>query len=557
MAILRVIDGCELGQVHELKLPKTVLGRSPECHIVLKHDAVSRKHAIIELVDNEWFIEDCRSHNKTHLNGEALLNGPRGRKRLCDDDRIEIGDLTFAFQENACFEGSVVLERNDAAAESYITSSISVASETSCITVDDDPAYKLRAGLKIIQNLANTIEVRDVLSKVLDGLFQVFGQAERGFVLLRESTSDEFVIQVAKSRDNRPEQVRFSQTIINKIVTDKTATLSQHPSREFQHSESLANFELRSTMCAPLLDHDREAMGVIELDVVDPRKRFTDEDLHVLVAVAQHAAILIENARLHEITLRERDTAHELKRMRRDLELARDIQKMLLPSSPPTVPGYEFFDKYQPAEQVGGDYYDYIYLPNDRVVVVVADVVGEGIPAALLMARFAGETRNCLTRESTTAMAIQRLNEGLTRAVQGQKFITLVVAEVRLRDHHVTIVNAGHWPHLLRHCSGEIQQIAASSACFPLGIQENSTYTPCTIKLEPGDRLMMFTDGIIDIANEERERYGIDRLSRRLGTANGSVEELGRSIFDDVKDFADKQAQADDMCLVCIGRKEA
>ena len=148
--------------------------------------------------------------------------------------------------------------------------------------------------------------------------------------------------------------------------------------------------------------------GVIQIERLT-NAPFTDHDLEVLATVAP-AAVSIDNAKMHEQVMAQRA-------MQRDLELARRMQRALMPSKPPHVPGYFFFDYYQAARQVGGDYYDYVHLPGGRYAVIVGDVAGKGVPAALLMARLSADVRFSLASETDPAKAIQRINEGFAPTI--------------------------------------------------------------------------------------------------------------------------------------------
>ena len=154
------------------------------------------------------------------------------------------------------------------------------------------------------------------------------------------------------------------------------------------NSASIADLRIRSVMCVPLLTPDNKALGIIQLDTSD-RRQFNEDDLDVLAAVASQAAISIQNASALELLL-----ARE--RLDRDLKLAEQVQKRFLPQGVPTVAGYEFFAYYQATYEVGGDYYDFVPLPGDRMAVAIGDVAGKGVAAALMMAKFSGDTRYCI-----------------------------------------------------------------------------------------------------------------------------------------------------------------
>ena len=193
----------------------------------------------------------------------------------------------------------------------------------------------------------------------------------------------------------------------------------------------------------PLINRDGNSLGVIQIDTLDPRNRFRQDDLDVLVSVACQAAFAVENAQLHEAAMRDQA-------MRRELAVAHEVQRGFLPSAAPRIPEYDFFEFYEPANQLGGDYYDYVELPGGRLAVVVADVSGKGISASLLMAKLSAETRYCLASEPSPAAAVGRLNRAFCDSGWEDRFVTMVLAVLDPRRHEVTVVNAGHLPPLLR-----------------------------------------------------------------------------------------------------------
>ncbi len=243
--------------------------------------------------------------------------------------------------------------------------------------------------------------------------------------------------------------------------------------------------------------------------------------------------------------------------LQRDLELARRMQRTLLPSGPPQVPGYFFFDYYQAARQVGGDYYDYVQLPGGRCAVIVGDVAGKGVPAALLMARLSADVRFSLASEADPAKAVQQINEGFARHDWQDRFVTMLAAVLNPGTSELTIVNAGHMAPLLRRHDGSVMEIGEEAAGLPLGVAEGYDYESFTHKVEPGDVLTIFTDGFSEAMNNDRELYGIDRLKQQLGAPAISMVDFGQHILDDVHKFVDGFDQSDDMCLVCFGKVEA
>jgi serine phosphatase RsbU (regulator of sigma subunit) len=315
----------------------------------------------------------------------------------------------------------------------------------------------------------------------------------------------------------------------------------------FEMSQSIADFRIRSMMCAPLVNGDGRSIGVLQLDTSDHRGRFQQDDLDVLAGVASQAAIAIDNAQLHEAAIRQ----HQIER---DLKLAHKVQQGLLPSAPPKVEGYHFFDFYEPANQIGGDFYDYIALPDGRLAVVLADVSGKGISAALVMAKLSADVRYALASQPSVASAVRHINSSFIKSGWEDRFVTFVLTVLNPAEHQVTLVNAGHMPPFLRFGEGRVEPVADDISGIPLGVDESYEYEAKTVPLGRNEFLAAFTDGFSEALNAKNELYGLERLRKRIGNPVKDVAELGHVILNDVKSFVGGHPQSDDMCLVCFGR---
>ncbi len=558
MPILQVIHGPDPGRKLQFDGERTVLGRHPECDVVLDAAAVSRQHARIVRENGQYFLEDLGSRNGTLLNGAPI----KGRRLLHDGDQLVICDLSFQFYGSPPSDmlagpplsgDSVQLfvDEQDKG-NSTIMSKVDVSSSRSSMTLDIRPEAKLKAMFEIAHNLSRTLSLDEVLPKLLDSLFTIFMQADRGFVVLASSPNGPLIPKAFKLR--RPDDdtaVRISRTIVRQAIEGKEAVLSADAASDarFNMSESITDFHIRSLMCAPLLDAEGQPLGVIQIDTLDQRSRFTEEDLEILASIASQAAIAVDNAQLHEKALQQQA-------LQRDIQLARQVQMGLLPARPPELPGYHFFHYYEPAREVGGDYFDYIPLPGGGVAVVVADVSGKGVSAALLMAKLSGEVRYSLASERDPDQAVRRINATFSRDEWADRFITFIAVIVHPKSHEVTIVNAGHMAPLLRKSSGEVSPVADDQAGVPLGVQADYPYVASHLKLRPGESLTIYTDGFSEAMNADNELYGTDNLVRQVEAKAVDIDELGQHIVDDVRHFAGGHPQSDDMCLVCFGRME-
>ena len=543
----------------ELAADTSVLGRHSDCDVVLDVGAVSRHHAQITRVGADYFVEDLNSRNGTFLNGEQV----RGRLKLTDNDELRICGLSYRFYHGTpptdppqSLDGSSSLAMfvddhtpDTQTGNSTIMSALEVEASQSGIRLSVNSETKLKAMIEISRNLT-TLSVDEVLPKLLDSLFKIFIQADRGFVALKADGDGPLVPKAIKHRRGGDEDmIRISRTIVEQVMTQKEAILSADAASDsrFNMSQSIADFRIRSMMCAPLVDTEGHVLGVIQIDTNDQGGRFQTEDLEVLASVASQAAMLVESAQLHETTLRQN-------RIERDLALAQRVQQGLLPNTRPKLDGYHFFDYYEPANEVGGDFYDYVPLPGGRLAVLLADVSGKGISAALLMAKLSGETRFLLASQDAPQDAITQINRTMDNDSWEDRFVTFVVTVVDPAANRVTIVNGGHMPPLLRKADGSVVPISDEQAGPPLGVDFDYEYEACDITLDPGEQLVLFTDGFSEAMNEGLDLYGLERLEVAAGASLAEPQGLGSYILDDVRRFVSGHRQSDDMCMVCFGR---
>ncbi len=553
MAFLELIHGEQTGQRFELHGSRSVIGRSSECDVPLDVAAVSRRHAVVIEEGGRFFVEDLGSRNGTYHNEQQLFD----RTPLRDGDSITICDQTFRFHGNRVEEPSLPSDLadlvDDEDGHTNVMATLDVSGGSTSLGLSARPEVKLAALIEISNSLAQTLSVEEILPKLLDSLFKVFVQADRGFVVMRPKPDAPLVPVAAKTRRAADEEkVRISRTIAEEAMRSRKAILSADATSDerFNMAQSITDFSIRSMICAPMIGTGADPCGVIQIDTLNQRSRFTDEDLEVLAGVASQAAVAIDNAKMHQQVLAQQA-------LERDLDLARRMQRALLPSEPPQVPGYWFFDYYQPARQVGGDYYDYVQLPGDRFAVIVGDVAGKGVSAALLMARLSSDVRFALATESDPAKAVQRINRHFSQRDWQDKFVTMIVAVVNPQTHELILVNAGHMAPLVRRGDGGgVEELGEEAAGLPLGVTDDYEYEAHTRTLEPGDLITIFTDGFSEAMNSNRDLYGLERLTQQIGQPTVNMADLGPLLLDDVRRFVDGFAQSDDMCLACFGRIE-
>lgn len=582
MAFLKVTKGSSAGQVLALSGERTILGRHPSCQIVLDNGSVSRQHALIIEASGSHFVEDLHSRNGTQVNGTSI----RGRTELTDGDELQVCDYSFLFQRRAervapapaasqtsLSKSAVPLinalretlddDVGDDPAQTGVQPSVNKLSDSSSVIaalaagssarglrLNVRPEAKLRAVLEISAALGRLLKLGDVLPVILKSLSKIFPQADWGFVLIKDADSDK--LRTSASWSRRPDdedEVPISMTVVRQAMHDGQAILSADVmgDRRFQSSESLSELQLRSLMCVPLTDSAGTALGVIQLSTLDVSQPFNADDLDLLVSVSVQASLAVENATLHDTVVRQRD-------YERDMEFAAQVQLGFLPDQPPKLAGYEFSDFYEAAFSVGGDYFDYVLLPDGRVAVAVGDVAGKGVSAALLMARLHASARYHLLSASSPSKAMNSLNEEVATSGLGFRFITLAFAVVDPKSHEISIANAGHLPPVRRFADGSVELVGMNESGMPLGVVQDQQFEELVIQLQPNESLVFYTDGITEAMNEGNELYGKHRLMEAVAACDGNSEALVKCLVASVEKFCDARPQRDDICVTAVRR---
>lgn len=280
-------------------------------------------------------------------------------------------------------------------------------------------------------------------------------------------------------------------------------------------------------------------------------KPFQMEELHARVET--HLKLRRLQIELEEYS-RHLEFARE--RLKLDLELAREVQRGFLPLRLLEVPGYEFFAHYESAYEIGGDYYDFILLSEHRVAILLGDVAGKGVVAALLMAKLSANAKFCMLTEPDPAIAITKLNSLMIHSGIADRFVTLVAAVLDPVNHTVTLVNAGHPAPLLYHRATRTVEEAISTAMagLPLGVLDGYEYGSWQISLQPGDSILAFTDGVTEATDIQDLQLQTKGVYAAVHGAAYSTRELGEQVVKVVKQFATGRSQYDDIALVGFGR---
>ena len=276
---------------------------------------------------------------------------------------------------------------------------------------------------------------------------------------------------------------------------------------------------------------------------------FRDGDRRTLGLLANQAAIALENANLHRQAL-------EKERLEREIELASEIQRSILPKGVPDVPGYSLAGWNRPARHIGGDYFDFFWLGEGRLAVVVGDVSGKGVPAALLVSTLHSALHLLAERGPVSPEMVARLNRHILASSASNKFITLFAAELDPATGVVDFVNAGHNPGIVLRASGQVERLGPGG--LPLGLMANVGWRSERLELAPGDLLCLYSDGITEAVSPADEEFGIERLEALLAETGGlPLERRLERLAEAVTGFAAGQPQGDDQTFLLVRRLPA
>jgi phosphoserine phosphatase RsbU/P len=539
-ATLQILNGKTAGTKHSLTHPITRIGRHPECEIQIDISAASRFHAHVVKDGVAYLIEDLGSRNKTYVNGKPT----EGKVPLQDNDRVKICDLLFVFHADK----SAPSAGADDVDGSQVLSTLASASSLDAFKVK--PEAKLRAILEISQAMGLELNLDKLLPKMLEGLFKIFPQADRAMVIQRDD-HDRLIPKAYRHRKASDDDIRFSRTIVRQAMEQRESILSADAlsDERFSLSASLVDMRIRSVIVSPLLVGDRPPYGVMVVDTQSASQKFEGEDLQILSAVANQAAVALEIARMHEETIVQ-------ERMNRELTLARDVQRSFVPTTMPSRAPLKFWAYYEAAGAVGGDYYDFINLPGGKTAVMLGDVSGKGVPAALLMAKASSDAKvGLLTHPGDPAGAMSHLNNAICAANLEGKYMTTSLCIVDPASTMIQIVNAGHMSPVIRLPNGNLVEPADPDRSGPpVGVIEDYPYEVIEAELGPGEVVVIFSDGVSDAMNAAGHEYKTARIREVIRKSCCDATELGEGLLADVRRHVAGWEPFDDMTMVVVSR---
>jgi sigma-B regulation protein RsbU (phosphoserine phosphatase) len=384
-----------------------------------------------------------------------------------------------------------------------------------------------------------------LVSFVVDELFDFLPRADRVFVMLWDAEGAKLVPGAARTRAGQPTEIIVSRTLLNDVMTSRKAVVSvdlQGDSR-YAAQQSIHALRLRAAICAPIIFHE-QIYGVIQVDSALGASFFDQADLGLALSLASQVGMALGYARLHA-------SAVQRELLERDMSLARKLQQNFLPPGPLVAPGYSCAVEYKPALAVGGDFYDFLDLGGGLVGVVVGDVSGKGVSAALYAARLTSDLRHQAAGQTAPAAILDRTNRATaTRDNQGM-FATVAVAVLDPRSRRMHVASAGHPLPLARTVCGEVTMLGKTGDS-PLGIDPAATFQQYGYEIDPGDAIVMYTDGVSEALNDREELFGEDRLIEALKRSDGTVDGILGHVQSDIRVFVGGEPQSDDVTMVCL-----
>jgi serine phosphatase RsbU (regulator of sigma subunit) len=513
-------------------------GRSSANVIQLPDGTVSKEHAEFSEVGGLWRVQDLGSRNGTRLNGHAVT----AAENLRPGDALELGQVQLRVSEvddvgRTMFGGSQTLG-------SSIRLRVPDLLERP-MTGGGDP----QRVMALLSEAGRLLVLPRPLPETCETLLEFVERAvpcNRLVMLLRERGREELVQAAARARGaNFREPLALSNSILRTVLEDNTAVITSDALNDprFMGQQSIVAQAIHSAMAVPLWDNEK-VLGILYVDSTSPLVIYAQENLELLTLLANMAAVKITNARLLE------DDA-VVKRLAHELATATRIQQALLPGPPRNVEGWRFHARIETCHEVGGDLYDFHRRDDGTLVMLVGDISGKGMGAALLMSSVLSSARVLYDTVDGPLALIRRLNSIVYRSTDGRSFVTVFAGWLDPATGRLRYVNAGHPEGCLVH-AGRARSLEATG--IPVGMLPEFDWTEAETTVEPGETLAVFSDGIPE-AQCGLEFFDMERVTQTLlATASPDLDAMANAFVQAVDDFAAGEHRSDDVTLVLVRR---
>jgi sigma-B regulation protein RsbU (phosphoserine phosphatase) len=404
--------------------------------------------------------------------------------------------------------------------------------------------------LDITKTISRSLDLQEVLNLVMDTLDSLIPYDAAGIFLLHSVAKAEggegpreFQAEAVRGYDIdelRDLHLKLGEGFIGHVALSAQPIISPDVRNDPIYIN--ARNETRSEMIAPIISNS-EVIGVFDLES-DELNAYSDDDLQVLMMLASQVAIIIEKVMLHEQLIQK-------KRLEGQLEVARQVQLELLPASDPQLPGFDISAYNYATEEVSGDYYDWVRIYEDQIGLVIADVSGKGVPAALLMAFLRASLRAATHIGYAPQISMAKVNFLLWESIERNQFITAFYGILDTVNRTLVYANAGHNPPVLLKANGDARFI--ESGGLPLGMFRDTRYHQYYVPIEPGEVLVLYTDGVTEAMNPAGEEFGRSRLAQAVrDAAHLPARELIRKVQTEVLKWTDGKGPDDDITFFVI-----
>ncbi|MBY0504116.1 MAG: SpoIIE family protein phosphatase [Bryobacteraceae bacterium] len=504
---IRLSDGSR--QSLALEKDEYSLGRAATNDLSFPDDiGLSRQHLVFERATGGWKARDLGSKNGTLLNGLPL----KGSAMLQPGDLITCGQLSMSYAPPQ--DRTVVFSPSGMAPQGTIFTSLAGALSTAASP--SGLARQVDALVRAGQELAGHRPLSELFGLILNLALDAV-EASRGVLMTWDG--HQLVAQAA-----RGDHFEISTFVRNQVMEERKSLLVPDTLLDsaLREQVSIVQQQIRSLLAVPLQTSDR-VIGLLYVDGSGFVRPFTPEDLSLLTVLANIAAIRIEQARLLEVEIAEAA-------LLRDMEQAAELQRKLLPGAAPLLDGYLLEGYNLPCRTVGGDYYDFVPYSDGRLAILVGDVSGKGMPAALLMSSLQTAVHLLAEDSPEPLVMVNRLNRLLCAKKLGNRFVTFFFGVLDPSTGVLEYVNAGHNPPLLLRADGSLEELAATGMI--LGILTIASYASAATQLGTGDRLVLFSDGITEAAPpaDLDNEFGEARLSD-LARSRVTMEEISGQVL--------------------------
>jgi len=524
--------------------PRFTIGRGSSNDLVLGQKEISRSHAAVIVQNGEYYLRDLGSKQGTYLNGVKI-----GQARLANGDRIQLAGLHGL---------SLVFRVGD-----LLQSLLAVSDPRSEINLSVHGFKEVGMLFAAFRALSSVPVLDDLLALVVDAAIELTG-AERGFIMLKE---EDGTLSFRCARSNQRKMLdgscfQTSHRVPYEVFeTGRPVVIKDLDLGDLSESHvATRRLGLRSISCVPLryfAVHDPGEMarsdnavtiGVLYVDSSAVSAGISNLRINALETLASEAAMAIYNARLYK-------DSQDKRRLDEQLSVAREIQRALLPQPDKSLAYVHAHGQNLPCYEVGGDYFDYFTLDGERFGFALGDVAGKGMAAALLASLVQGVLSAQILFETPLPVMISNINRLLAQRGTGNRFVTFFFG-ILDPDGTCTYVNAGHNPPYVLSRDGSMKELTAGG--MVLGLFPAAPYESATIRLQPEDHLVLFTDGVVEALNSDGEEFGQERLIALLrDSAGASASEILTRIRDSVLSFSAQTPQHDDITLMVLGYRES